>query len=92
MPGGADLPYCEVLNGQGNKLIRGTDPPLPADISYTLTEPTSLLPSCFALLWPRLQFVKLGYNLPLACKVYWLAKHVLIKAEQAPLTMTVTLA
>ena len=23
MPGGADLPYCQDLNGHGNKLIRG---------------------------------------------------------------------
>ena len=23
MPGGADLPYCKVLNGRGNALIRG---------------------------------------------------------------------
>lgn len=23
MPGGADLPYCEALNGQGNQQIRG---------------------------------------------------------------------
>lgn len=22
-PGGADLPYCRLLNGRGNKLIRG---------------------------------------------------------------------
>ena len=23
LPGGADLPYCRVLNGRGNALIRG---------------------------------------------------------------------